>query len=521
MRDSEIRQPVEWQQDQSEHGISTSSFTPTDHLHGESDVEIAERVKAEENHAVPVRATLFHLPFRIHSDSTIDDPKEAEPNFLTEKESVTDSLADPQALLEAEAGTGGQDYGSSQRLWSGTSTPRTPTLCRKIRAAKTRLRKRSCSRRARGEACVDAVSEKEPEEEERLRDSEEEAEEEERQMEHDREIRNGTTNETEAYESDVEANKCQQEDDSPQTKWEEIPDPENPARILSHMDLRLQRLLSFTIIAFANLGMVIPAVLSVTSGEFVLAFILLIKAKDCISVFISAFGLAYDFIKRKLHPPEPISPKWILTLIPAFSESEEQIVRAIFSLRDNDVEPHLQVMCVILDGRPRDVQKHMTRVIKTSQRPYITAKFKRGTLNIVAGFIEDVPVIVIEKVHNAGKKDSLILCHDLFNYPRENIPLYTTLLREEMWRDILPKLTAGHRLKFTAFDMVFCTDADSIIHKGALARLAEALTRDENAIAACGLVLVELEAGHEWGVWNLYQMLQVRISLSVRADLHH
>ncbi len=100
------------------------------------------------------------------------------------------------------------------------------------------------------------------------------------------------------------------------------------------------------------------------------------------------------------------------------------------------------------------------------------------------------------------------MCHDLFNYPRDNLHLYTKLLREEIWSSILPELTAG--LSFEGFDLVFCTDADSTIYQGAVASLANAIASDENAIAACGLVLVELEPGLEWSYWNLYQQFQVR-----------
>ena len=94
---------------------------------------------------------------------------------------------------------------------------------------------------------------------------------------------------------------------------------------------------------------------------------------------------------------------------------------------------HWQVMCVILDGRHKDVKRHFTRTIKSIERPYVTFKFKKISLMIDIGFMEDVPVIVIEKRKNAGKKDSLILCHDLFNFPRKNIPLCTRMLRQELW----------------------------------------------------------------------------------------
>lgn len=67
----------------------------------------------------------------------------------------------------------------------------------------------------------------------------------------------------------------------------------------------------------------------------------------------------------------------------------------------------------------------------------------------------------------------------------------------------MPKLTEGQNFK--NFDMISCTDADSTIYKEAVASLANVLVRDKNAIAAFGLVLVELDPGFEWSFWNLYQ----------------
>ncbi|KAF1960996.1 ESV-1-84 [Byssothecium circinans] len=295
--------------------------------------------------------------------------------------------------------------------------------------------------------------------------------------------------------------------------YPEIPDPQDPARVLNPKEVRNQRLFFFSLLACFNIGMAMIAVFA-HQGLFVFCFIIFIKSKDCISAIISVIGLSMRGIYRTFKPPAPVPRQWILTLIPAYSESEEQIVKTIYSLRDNEVGPHHQVMVVLLDGRPRDVRSHMTRIVREFERPYVTFRSKRGVLKILAGFAQDVPVIVIEKVKNSGKKDSLILCHDLFNMPRQNMPVYTRLLREEIWTDILPILTAGE--DFTKFDMVFCTDADSIIYKGAVKSLANALVRDQNAIAACGLVLVELEPGYEWSFWNLYQQFQYTFGQFVR-----
>ena len=80
-----------------------------------------------------------------------------------------------------------------------------------------------------------------------------------------------------------------------------------------------------------------------------------------------------------------------------------------------------------------------------------------------------------------------------------------------MYADVLPKLTAGKT--FSTFDAVFCTDADSTIHKEALRKLADALARKASAIAACGILVAELAIPNvEWTTWHLYQQFQVRTS---------
>lgn len=293
---------------------------------------------------------------------------------------------------------------------------------------------------------------------------------------------------------------------SVQSEYPRIIDPVDPARKLSPRNLFTQRIFFLVVVAVLNIGCLMAALFS-GSGLWVFVFILVVKSKDVLSAIISPTGMMLRRIYRFFKPPKEVSPKWILSLIPAYSESEEQIVKCIFSLRDNGVDPHRQVMCVILDGKPRDVKSHYTELLATIERPYVSFKHRLGELRIHAGFMKDVPVIIIEKKRNAGKKDSLILAHDLFNYPRQNVPLYTELLREEIWQHVLPDLTDEY--PFQGFDMVFCTDADSVIHQGALASLCNALAREENSIAACGLVLVELEPGREWSGWNLYQQFQV------------
>jgi hypothetical protein len=281
---------------------------------------------------------------------------------------------------------------------------------------------------------------------------------------------------------------------------------EDPRRYLTSKEILYQRSFFIGIVLIMNISLAIAAFIG-HIGIMVLIFMVLIKSKDVLSCLIQAIGLPMCYFHKLIWGEKEITSKVILSLIPAYSESEEQIVKTIFSLRDNGCEPHWQVMCVILDGKPRDIKKHMTRHVASFTRKFETIKSTIGELNIVAGFMEDVPVIVLEKVKNAGKKDSLVLCHDLFNFPRDNMPEHSRVLRRELWDTIIPQLVQGKT--FEGFDYVFCTDADSTIHHGALAALTNVLIRDPKAIAACGLVLVEFEPGLEWSIWNLYQQFQV------------
>ncbi|GAB7361421.1 hypothetical protein MBLNU230_g1477t1 [Neophaeotheca triangularis] len=294
--------------------------------------------------------------------------------------------------------------------------------------------------------------------------------------------------------------------------------PPTPVRKLTKPELLLQRVLFGSIILALN---VLPMVLVGVheSGLWVLILILFFKSKDFLSVLIQIYFRLYYGGKSLFVKAPAKKSSWILSLIPAYSESEEQIVKSMYSLRDNDTGDHKQVFCVILDGKSRPIQDRMTKIVASFERDYLNLKYKVGTLRINAGFIEDMPVICIEKVLNAGKKDSLVLCYDLFNYPRSEIDLDTLRLREEIWSNIIPHLTRTQG--FEGFDLMFCTDADSTIHRGALAKLADACLADPNCIGACGFVYVEFEPGKEWSMWNLYQQFQYSFGQIVRRGAEH
>ncbi|KAM4064923.1 chitin synthase domain-containing protein [Hirsutella rhossiliensis] len=293
-----------------------------------------------------------------------------------------------------------------------------------------------------------------------------------------------------------------------------LPQPLNPARKLTRTELRTQRAVFIIFVLVVNLGLA-AVTLFAKIGVATLVFVLLFKLQDCLSAIITILCLSWTSVASLFHKSEPVSRQWVLSLLPAYNESEEQMLKSIRGLRENVGDPHKQVIAIVLDGQPKDIRGEFSRVVAEFQRPYLSLKQKSGILKVTAGFFfQDLPVILIEKVQNSGKKDSLVLTHDLFNHPRDNMPEYTRLLREEIWTTVLPALTA--ETDFRSFDMIFCTDADSLIHEGCMIKLIDRLARDEKAIAACGLVLVEFEPGYEWSPWNFFQLLQYAYGQSVR-----
>ena len=285
------------------------------------------------------------------------------------------------------------------------------------------------------------------------------------------------------------------------------PDIKGPTHKLRYPELIRQRLLIWLVLIGLNAMCVILA-LKTAHHAWVLTLILYMKSKDVTSCIISIIWLTGRAIHDWSRPPEEIPPKWILTCISAYSESEEQIIKTLTSIRDQSLGEHRQVLVIVLDGKPRNIGSHMSNVICSFQRPYTTWKFAHNEMTITAGFLGSLPMICLEKAQNAGKKDSLILCHDMFSVMRENVPPANKAMREDIWSNIIPRLIDAP--DFKSFDMVFMTDADTTVHQGAMRHLAKALAHDKHAIAACGVLFAEMRVGAEWSLWHLFQQYQVR-----------
>ena len=297
-----------------------------------------------------------------------------------------------------------------------------------------------------------------------------------------------------------------QRDNLPVFQDQSSPGSKNPARRLKFPELLWQRVLIWLVLIGLNAMCVILA-LKTIHHVWVLTLILYMKSKDVTSCIVSLVYWIGRAIRNWSRPREEIPPKWILSWVSAYSESEEQILKTLTSIRNQDLGIHRQVLAIVLDGKPRNIGNYMSSVIFNIRRPYTTWKFARNEMSVTAGFLGSLPIICLEKAHNAGKKDSLILCHDMFSIMRDNAPSLNRALRDEIWSKIIPRLTDVP--DFKSFDMVFMTDADTTVHQGAAKTLTEALAHDKHAIAASGVLFAEMRVGAEWSLWHLFQQFQV------------
>lgn len=105
-----------------------------------------------------------------------------------------------------------------------------------------------------------------------------------------------------------------------------------------------------------------------------LVVIIFFKSKDAISVLVQVADRLYRGSRWLLKKRPETKSAWILSLIPVYSESEEQIIKALRSLRNNGLGMHKQVMCIVLDGKSRNIKGHMTRVVASFSWKYVNLK---------------------------------------------------------------------------------------------------------------------------------------------------
>ncbi|KAJ1024089.1 hypothetical protein NDA16_002928 [Ustilago loliicola] len=256
-----------------------------------------------------------------------------------------------------------------------------------------------------------------------------------------------------------------------------------------------------------NMGLIILFLFLAPAGASLVVMVAL-KSRDILSVLWQSLlyiisVITYPFRKKKetvIHPPRKI-----VSLVPVYKESTQDVLDTVDSIiQDNPVRPQdFNIIAIMADGF--DVEDGVIvqdTVLRVEDFPYFSWKIRESAFRLQFGFRMGLPIMIVRKVKNAGKKDSLIFAFDLFNSDNEATGHCNSEARA-MVLEHIRKLYNQPDLQH--FDFVFCTDADTKILAGSVNVLADRLMDEgEQTVGACGIVEADFEkSGRSWRTCGL------------------
>ena len=236
--------------------------------------------------------------------------------------------------------------------------------------------------------------------------------------------------------------------------------------------------------------------------QVILYIIVILKSKDIIMSIMFVFNMIYRAITKKYSslPLLEISDEneKIIAFIPTYDESVDQVSKTLDSILNNKRGSNYILPVIISDGKDTyDVLLDNIQMVK--EYTYQSWKLTNVKLAVAFGVRKDRHVLSITKQINLGKKDSIIMVHDMFNYQRLNVSDSNKQFRSEFLQDVMSVCGVN------AFDYIFCTDGDTIIDEHAISCLIDT-TKKYNSVATCGIVNVDKSQGNYF--WNNIQNFQ-------------
>ncbi|SNX87751.1 uncharacterized protein MEPE_06461 [Melanopsichium pennsylvanicum] len=275
-----------------------------------------------------------------------------------------------------------------------------------------------------------------------------------------------------------------------------------------------------------NMSLVILFLFLAPPGASLVVMVAL-KARDILSVLwqslLFLIGMVSKPFKKKkeviIHPPRKI-----VSLVPVYKESTQDVLDTVDSIiHDNRVrEQDFNIIAIMADGF--DVEDDVIvqdTICRVDDSPYFSWKIRESAFRLQFGYRAGHPIMIVRKVKNAGKKDSLIFAFDLFNSDNEATGHCNSEARA-MVLDHIRRLYNQPDLQF--FDFVFCTDADTKILAGSVNVLADRLMEEgEQTVGACGIVEADFEKPGRslrtcglWYFWDHFQGFQYTYGQWVR-----
>jgi cellulose synthase/poly-beta-1,6-N-acetylglucosamine synthase-like glycosyltransferase len=258
--------------------------------------------------------------------------------------------------------------------------------------------------------------------------------------------------------------------------------------------------------------------------QVLLYIIVLLKSNDILMAFMFIGGLFYkNVMKLILGKTKSYDIQMealddfdkILAFVPAYKELEFQVRKTMDSLVENKIGQNYMMLCLISDGFS-DYTNLLDTILMEKTYYYNYWKNEENIgVKVIYGQYKGTNAIFITKNKNVGKKDSIILCNDLFNYKRENLDPLTASFREELNKDLQDNFNSSNH-----FDYIFTTDADTRLESNVLNSLICNM-KERDAIAGCGVVNVEKEMSDSfyWSNLQSFQLLYGQYLCRTNEDL--
>lgn len=229
--------------------------------------------------------------------------------------------------------------------------------------------------------------------------------------------------------------------------------------------------------------------------QIILFVILALKSKDILMSLMFVVNMIYKGIfnrNQSLLPRQESTENIdkILAFVPVHKESFEQLCKTVDSLIENKTGSHYVLTCIVSDG-VNDYNTIFENVNDIQKRAYVSWDGSTVNTTVHYGVRNNKNLMLISKTQNKGKKDSIIMCNDIFNYSRENMHELTKIFRDVISSDIVNVFGVSD------FDYIFTTDSDTTVSDNTFVCLIDAI-ETRNAVASCGVVNVDFSSNQNY-----------------------
>lgn len=244
------------------------------------------------------------------------------------------------------------------------------------------------------------------------------------------------------------------------------------------------------------------------------------------AVILSKFLAALQFGSKRRPVPQD---KFVICQVPAYTEGEESLRKALDSLTALEYDNKRKLICVICDGmivgggNDRPTPKIVLDILGVDPKldppalPFHSVGESSGQLNygkVYSGLYEYegnvVPYLVIVKVGkeseqskskpgNRGKRDSQILLMSFLNRVHHRSPMNP--LELEMFHQINNIIGVDPEL----YEYLLMVDADTSVREDSLNRLVAACANNAKIAGICGETSLENEERSWWTMIQVYE----------------